>query len=242
MVKFPPQSTHVLPGPPPVEVLLRRSVRAKRFSLRVSRADGRVSLSLPVWAREAEALAFLHDREGWLRGHLARTAPVNRVGIGAAVPVCGVPRPVAAGVGRSARFADGTITVPPGPREGARVKALLAALARERLAEACGRYAAQLGRPYGRLTLRDPRSRWGSCSTRGDLMFSWRLIMAPPAVLNYVAAHEVAHLAEMNHSPRFWAVCDGLFPGWKVQRDWLRAHGPALLAWQFDGLPDTPEL
>ncbi len=239
MAMIPRQSTHVLPGDPPVEVKLRRSTRAKRFSLRVSRADGRVSLSLPVWAPEAEALAFLRERESWLRGHLAQAAVMHTAQIGVALPVCGVLRPVEAGVGRAARLADGIITVPPGAREGPRVKALLTALARERLAAAAGRYAAELGRPHGRLTLRDPRSRWGSCSTHGDLMFSWRLIMAPPAVLNYVAAHEVAHLAEMNHSPRFWAVCARLCPDWKVQRDWLRAHGQDLLAWRFDGLPNA---
>ncbi len=90
----------------------------------------------------------------------------------------------------------------------ARVQAWLKTRARDRLAAASDHYAAQLGRPYTRLTLRDTRSRWGSCSAQGGLMYSWRLIMAPPDVLDYVAAHEVAHLAEMNHSPAFWAVVD----------------------------------
>jgi len=237
LVKKPPVSTHVLPGPPPVEVVLRRNARAKKYSLRVSRSDGRVSLSLPVWAPEAEALAFLHDREPWVRAHLDR-APQARVAvIGAQVPICGAPRPVVAGDGRAARFVEGRIEVPQGPREGPRIKALLTALARDRLAGAVARHADDVGRAPGRLTLRDPRSRWGSCSSRGDLMFSWRLIMAPPEVLDYVAAHEVAHLVEMNHSPAFWATCERLYPGYETPRRWLRERGAEILAWRFDPLP-----
>jgi len=228
------ETTHILPGDPPVEVRIRRSARAKRYSLRVSRSDGRVSLSLPLWAPESEALAFLHDREDWLRGHLARAPEPQRVKIGAMVPVCGVPRPVVAAPGRTARFAEGRIEVPGGPREGPRVKALLTALARERLMRAVAVHAEALGRPVGRVTLRDTRSRWGSCSSKGDLMFSWRLIMAPPPVLDYVAAHEVAHLVEMNHSNRYWAVCERLCPDYRTHRAWLKTNGSALLAWRFE--------
>ncbi len=238
MATRPPVSTpgtrHVLPGDPPVEVTLRRNARAKRFSLRVSRADGRVSLSLPTWAPEAEALAFLHAREDWLRSHLA-TAPARvEAGIGVDLPVCGVPRAVVAGTGRSARFEEGELRVPPGPREGPRLKALLTAMARDRLSATVARYAEAVGRDYGQITLRDPRSRWGSCSSRGDLMFSWRLIMAPPDVLDYVVAHEVAHLVEMNHSARFWALCRKLCPKTDTHRAWMKTNGPALLAWRFE--------
>jgi predicted metal-dependent hydrolase len=90
----PGTSTHILPGDPPIEVVLRRSSRATRFSLRVSRSDGRVSMSLPLWAPEDEALAFLRDRADWVRGHLDQ-APEPRIArIGEAIPVCGVPRPI----------------------------------------------------------------------------------------------------------------------------------------------------
>lgn len=228
---------HVLPGDPPVEVILRRNARAKRFSLRVSRSDGRVSLSLPTWAPEAEALAFLRDREDWVRGHLDHAADVQRAQIGVALPVHGVPRLVVAGPGRAARFIDSTLQVPPGPRVGPRLKALLSSMARDRLAAAVARHSGTLGRQAGRLSLRDPRSRWGSCSSKGDLMFSWRLIMAPPDVLDYVAAHEVAHLVEMNHSERFWRVCRGLCPETDRHRVWMRENGARLLAWKFDAEP-----
>ena len=110
----------------------------------------------------------------------------------------------------------------------ARVQAFLKAEARNDLAAASDRHAKALGRPFRKLTLRDTKSRWGSCSTQGDLMYSWRLVMAPPEVLDYVAAHEVAHLAEMNHSPAFWAVVERLFPNHAACRRWLRAHGQTL--------------
>lgn len=237
---------HVLPGPPPIKVLLRRSPRARRFSLRVSRSDGRVTLSLPEWAPEAEALAFLQEREDWMRRHLSDVKPARIARIGAELPVLGVPRPVVAGAGRSARLDGGAVHVPTGARQGPRIKALLTDLARAELSDAVLRHSTRLGRKAGALSLRDTRSRWGSCSSKGDLMFSWRLIMAPPVVLDYVAAHEVAHLAEMNHSDRFWSVCEALCPDYRVHRAWLKAEGAALLAWSFDGespdaTPDEPD-
>ena len=124
---------------------------------------------------------------------------------------------------------EGTLDLPGGPdRLGPRLGAFLRATARDRLAAACDRHAGTLGRPYRRLTLRDTRSRWGSCTAGGDLMFSWRLVMAPPEVLDYVAAHEVAHLARMDHSPAFWAVVAGLCPAHEGPRAWLRERGGEL--------------
>src|SRR5438552_1177045 len=84
------------------------------------------------------------------------------------------------------------------------------------------RITVRIDRRVTRITVRDTRSRWGSCSASGALAFSWRLILAPEAVLDYVVAHEVAHLAEMNHGPRFWRVVETLAPGSTRQRGWLR--------------------
>ncbi|MEM1272910.1 MAG: SprT family zinc-dependent metalloprotease [Pseudomonadota bacterium] len=226
---------HVLPGDPPIEVLLRRSTRARRFSLRVSRADGRVSLSLPVWAAEDEALDFLRTRETWLRGHVSAAPKQKRPVLGGMFPIFGTDRPILPGPGRAARFDGKVIRVPNGPQLGPRLRVLLRALARERLARAVASHAESLGRGYGRITLRDPRSRWGSCTSNGNLMFSWRLVMAPPEILDYVAAHEVAHLVEMNHSDRFWKLCHQLCPATPEHRIWLRQEGPQLQSWSFDG-------
>lgn len=224
----------VLPGSPPVDVELRRSARARRFSLRVSQLDGRVTLSLPLAAREGEAMKFLSAQEGWLRAALARMPGIAVVGIGSRLPIEGRLLTLASGTGRSPRVDDDSLVLPGDPgRAGVRAAAYLKVLARDRLVAACDLHAGRLERQFRSLSLRDTRSRWGSCTSDGGLMFSWRLIMAPPAVLNYVAAHEVAHLAQMNHSPAFWAVVAGLCPGFGAHRAWLRGQGQTLHGYRF---------
>ena len=224
----------VLPGLPPVEITLRRSARSRRFSLRVSQLDGRVTLSLPLRAREAEAMAFARTQEGWLRAALAKRVVVPTVGIGSLVPVEGRLLRLEAGSGRSLRIEGDSLLVPgDAAQAGVRVQAFLKVLARDRLVAASDHYAGLLGRKVGRVTLRDTRSRWGSCSADGALMYSWRLIMAPPEVLTYVAAHEVAHLVQMNHSDAFWSVVSGIYPGWQDQRRWLHGQGAALHSYVF---------
>ncbi|MDO6587740.1 SprT family zinc-dependent metalloprotease [Salipiger sp. 1_MG-2023] len=224
-----------LPGNPPIAVTLRRSAQARRLSLRLSQIDGKVTLTMPRRLPEQEALGFLRDKEGWLRGHLEARGEDVRITPGALVPIEGVLRQVVPGAGRSVVLSDTRVEVPGAPdRVAARLQGWLRTLARERLAEASDRHAAALGRPYARLTLRDTRSRWGSCTHDGGLMYSWRLIMAPPEVLDYVAAHEVAHLAEMNHSAAFWAVVEQLYGDWRAARAWLRDDGGALHRYRFD--------
>ena len=138
------------------------------------------------------------------------------------------------GQGRAVHLTDEALLVPGDPAQlGRRVAAFLKTRARDRLAAASDHYAARLGRPYASLALRDTRSRWGSCTHDGRLMFSWRLAMAPPEVLDYVAAHEVAHLEHMDHSPDFWAATARLLPDYARHRGWLRTHGHELLAWRF---------
>jgi len=220
---------HVLAGDPPVEITLRRSARARRFSLKVSRLDGKVTLSMPARAPEAEALRFAADKAGWLRGVLANAVPRAEIALGTKIPFEGVEVTLTAAPVRSPRIDGAALLVPAAPdRLQARVLAFLKLAARQRLQAACERHAAALGRPFARITLRDTRSRWGSCTAEGALMFSWRLILAPPEVLDYVAAHEVAHLAEMNHSPAFWAVVGRLMPGYEPHRAWLKRHGAGL--------------
>jgi predicted metal-dependent hydrolase len=229
-------SMPVLPGSPPVEVHLKRSARARRFSLRVSRLDGKVTLSMPLRAREGEALAFLRGHEGWLRETLDAMpeSAVRPVGIGSVIPVEGRALKLVPGTGRGIRVEGDLLLVPGNPdTAGARVAAWAKVLARDRLAAASTRYAGLVGRSYSGLALRDTRSRWGSCSPDGRLMYSWRLILAPPSVLDYVAAHEVAHLVELNHSAAYWAVVGRIYPGWQAQRAWLHAEGQSLHRLRF---------
>lgn len=229
-----------IPGPPggpeTIAITLRRSARARRVSLRVSGLDGQVTLTVPSRVALRAAETYARDQAGWIAAALARLAPPVTVGPGVVIPLEGQGRPVQAVAGRGAvRLRDdGTIAVPGPPAQLApRLRAWLQQLARDRLAAAADRHAALLGRPYRRLVLRDTRSRWGSCSSAGVLMFSWRLVMAPPFVLDYVAAHEVAHLAEMNHSPRFWAVVAQLLPEYRPAQEWLRQNGRGLHVFRF---------
>ena len=226
----------VLPGSPPVEVHLKRSARARRFSLRVSRLDGKVTLSMPLRAPEGEALAFLRGHEGWLRQTLQAMpdSALRPVGLGTMIPVGGRDLLLSPGFGRGIRAEDDRLLVPGDPATaGLRVAAWLKVLARDRLARASTHYAGLVGRSYSSLALRDTRSRWGSCSPDGLLMYSWRLIMAPPQVLDYVVAHEVAHLVELNHSRAYWAVVSRICPGWQAQRAWLRTQGQTLHRLRF---------
>ena len=229
----------LLTGSPAISITLKRSARAKRFSLRVHQATGLVSLSMPARAREAEAFAFARAQEGWIRAALARMPAVVGVGLGAEIPLEGRLVQITSGAGRSVRLEEGALVVPGDPeRAAARVAAYLKVRARDRLVQASDHYADQIGRRVAQVSLRDTRSRWGSCASDGALMYSWRLIMAPPRVLDYVAAHEVAHMVEMNHSPRFWAVVERLFPNWQPERAWLKREGGALQSIRFDAAGD----
>lgn len=226
-----------LPGSPPIEITLRRTARARRFSLRVAQGDGRVTLSLPLRAREDEAMDFARAHEGWIRRALSRLPQIAPVALGGQVMFEGRMLTIQSGTGRALRIEEGLLIVPgDAGRVPARIAAFLKVRARDRLAQASDQYAAQVGCKVATISLRDTRSRWGSCSAQGALMYNWRLIMAPPAVLDYVAAHEVAHLVEMNHSRAFWDVVARLYPTWQVQRDWLKRHGGALQAVRFDTL------
>jgi len=225
----------VLTGDPEIEITLRRSARARRLSLRVSRLDGRVTMSLPKWTGKGEALAFAREKEVWIRRNLSVQVDVVVPEIGGKVLFQGQYVPVVASrKGRTALFEDGRILVPGEPdRALVKISAFFKLMARQHLAQASDRYAKMLGKPVSRLTLRDTRSRWGSCTSDGNLMYSWRLIMAPSEVLNYVAAHEVSHLVEMNHSPAYWAVVSSIYPDYNRPRKWLRDHGQKLHAYRF---------
>ena len=211
----------ILEGEPPVEVLLRRSSRAKRLSLRVSQLDGRVTLTVPRFASEREALGFAREKAAWLRGHVSRFEADITPAYGVELPYEGRMIRLAAGSGRKVLLESDVLHVPGAPeRLGARVAAFLKENARVRLTGASDHYAAKLGREFTRISER-------------ALMYSWRLIMAPPEVLDYVAAHEVAHLQEMNHSPAFWALVEQLYGSHTAPRRWLREHGTGLHKFRF---------
>lgn len=226
---------HILPTTPPVAVALRRSARARRISLRVSRLDGKITLTVPNGVSDREALGFAQDQQDWLLRQLQAQPAQVVVAPGACIPVAGRDRLIVAGAGRSVVLGQDELAVPGEAAQcGARVQGFLKELARHRLREAVDHYAALLNKTPTRMTLRDTRSRWGSCASHGGLMFSWRLIMAAPDVLDYVAAHEVAHLKEMNHSDAFWAVVARLYGDYSAPRNWLRTNGQDLHRYRFE--------
>ncbi|MEM1078808.1 MAG: SprT family zinc-dependent metalloprotease [Pseudomonadota bacterium] len=223
-----------LPGDPPIRVTLRRSGRAKRYGLRVSRLDGRVTLTVPSRGSERAALAFLREKELWVRDQVAQLVTAQSVEIGDRIPLEGRPARLVRTEARRGGLVGDFIEVPERvAAPGAYVAGLLKAEARERLTEASLDYAAQVGRQVSGITLKDTRSRWGSCSSAGRLMYSWRLIMAPPEVLDYVAAHEVSHLVEMNHSAAYWQVVAEICPDYARHRAWLRQEGAGLHRYRF---------
>ncbi|MDD9979180.1 MAG: SprT family zinc-dependent metalloprotease [Boseongicola sp.] len=215
------------------EVILRRSPRARRMTLRVSTLDGRVTLTVPRRVALPDAQAFVSERSDWIAAAKAKVAPIRQVGIGSVIPIEGVDVEIIARKSGKPALKGGALLAPYRGTAPS-VQAFLKAIARERIVDQADACAAQIGTMYRRLSLRDTRSRWGSCSADGNLMLSWRLIMAPPDVLQYVVAHEVAHLREMNHSASFWSVVETLFPDHSAQRKWLRQHGPALHSYRFD--------
>lgn len=207
---------------------IRASPRARRLSLRIDAALGGVELVVPRRAAPEDALDFLFRQRGWIAARLAALPARVPFAEGAIVPVFGVPHRIRREFDPAmppVAIRDGEIRVRGDPAHLARrVRDHLIAVARRDFAARAQRHAARLGRRVARVGVRDPKSRWGSCSAAGSLSFSWRLVFAPDAVVDYVVAHEVAHLAEMNHGPRFWRVVAGLVPDSKAPRAWLRRH------------------
>lgn len=221
---------------PRTEVVVRRSARARRITLSVPRNGDAPRVTAPPHVGAADIRMFLLRQADWLRAALARAPDIVTIRDGAVVPVAGAPVAIrwTKGVRRPPRIENGQIIVEGAGDPAPRIAAWLKERARASLAPIVGDAAEALGARFGRITLRDQKGRWGSCSAQGNLNFSWRLAMAPPAVLDYVAVHEAAHLLEMNHGPRFWAHVERLRPDWREQRAWLRTEGAALHRYRFD--------
>lgn len=229
-----PERLSVTIGGRVLDVAVRRSPRARRLTLRLD-VDGPV-VTLPPRSSLAAGQDFLNRHAGWLAARLERLPPAIPFADGARFPLRGMACRVShkGGRGLVALDAGGEEPLLLVPGEAAHLPRRLAdwlkGEARRDLAAAVARHAAALGRQPCLLRIGDARSRWGSCSSTGVLTFSWRLILAPPAVLDYLAAHEVAHLVEMNHGPRFWKLVAVLDPNFDAARRWLKRHGAALHA------------
>lgn len=225
-----PETVSLSTGAEACQVRWRRSTRARRVSLRIDARAGEVVVTLPPRAGRRAGMALLAAHAAWVMGRLAALAPHVPLEPGAEVPLGGVPHviralPEDAG---EVRLAPGAILVP-GETVAPRVAAFLKAEAQRRIRVLAAGHAALLGVAPRGIRMKDTRSRWGSCAPDGTLAFSWRLVMAPDWVLDYVVAHEVAHLKELNHGARFWAHVARLTPHREAAVEWLKANGPALL-------------
>ncbi len=214
-------------------ISVRIQPRARRISVRMDVRAGEPVLTLPPRVSLARALPFLERHRDWLRRHCAHAPPNVALVDGATLPLRGDPHLIRTiGGPRHVTADDGVIAIG-GPPEFAakRLMNWLRAEAKNDLAIQANWHAESFGHQIDRISIRDTTSRWGSCSSSGTLSFCWRLILAPPEVLDYVAAHEAAHLVEMNHTDRFWTLVERRIPDWRRRREWLREHGPGLHAY-----------
>ena len=219
-----------------IPVVIRRNARARRLILRVDEVLGLPVLTLPSRTSINQGEQFLQRNMEWLKERLEQLAPPAPFADGSVFPLRGTPCRIRSRRGRGIvtleRRESGFLLGVPGEPEflARRVTDWLRREARRDLERAVARHAKALGRTPKRLRISDPKSRWGSCSAEGVLTFSWRLVLAPPRVLDYLAAHEVAHLKEMHHGPKFWALVEKLDPDYEGARAWLNKGGVALSA------------
>ena len=225
--------------PEALGVAARLSVnpRARRLSIRIDGRAGEVVLVAPSERRLADVVAFARTKASWMRERLEARPDGTPLQPGAVVPVFGRPtRLVAVGGAGAARLieqADGPAILSGGEDEAfaRRIENLLKRLARQVLVERTDHHLRALGQRPVRVSIADTKSRWGSCSPHNrSIRYSWRVIMAPPAVADYLAAHEVAHLVHADHSPAYWSVVERLVGDHRPYRKWLRDNGPALHA------------
>jgi predicted metal-dependent hydrolase len=221
-----------------VRVNIRKAQRARRYTLRLLASSDEAVLTLPESGRWAEALAFLERHRGWLSDRLERRPERVPFTHGSIIPLRGLPhlichRPDLRGTVWISAIGDIPQLCVAGASEhvSRRVCDFLKREARRDLEPAVGFHATRLGVKSTAIRLKDTKSRWGSCTSNGIISFSWRIVMAPPFVLDYLVAHEVSHLREMNHSIHFWRTVKETCPDMALGRAWLKANGSTLHAY-----------
>ncbi|NQV43536.1 MAG: M48 family metallopeptidase [Rhodospirillales bacterium] len=217
-----------------IPVRFRVNKRARGLILRVEThagGGGEAVVTLPPGVDRDTALEFAEERAFWIMERLIKAPPSVCFDDGAVIPFLGADHMIRHQPGqRTPVIRDGGVLLVGGQPEHLprRLKEWLKKEARRKIELQVIELTAKIEKRHSRISIRDTRSRWGSCSSSGALNFSWRLVMAPEWVLDYVVAHEVAHLAEHNHSPDFWAVVAHLNDDAIPARDWLAKYGEAL--------------
>jgi hypothetical protein len=210
-----------------ITVNIKKSDRAKRLILRVKL--GRVELVIPKRVSIKQAQSFLLKHEVWVKESLAKTGPlhidINKIPIFGdlyTIELSNNPKQ------KVTLVSDILIAPNLGPDTQHKIKYFLKYLLKQKLTELTEVACNKLKVKCNKISLKDTSSKWGSCSSKGNLSFSWRLAFAPPYILEYIVAHEVSHLKEMNHSPNFWKLVEYLDPNFKIARLWLRKNGTQL--------------
>lgn len=214
-----------------VPVTLRRNRQARRIILRVDPKTDGIRLTVPWHASETEAISFMHANEAWVRRHLDKLPPRVEFADGATIQIRGVDYVIrhCPEAKRGVWIDEDAICVSGDEAHLARrLGDWLRKEAKSQLAERALLKAEQLGVKVGKVTVRDTTSRWGSCAHDGSLNFSWRMIMTPEFVFDFIVSHEVAHIVERNHGPRFHELVQQLTPHEKQAEAWLNAFGARL--------------
>jgi predicted metal-dependent hydrolase len=224
-------------------VRVRRHQQARRYTLRIHAANREVVLTMPSRGSVRQAREFAQKHGAWIAARLRRLPDGTPFVHGAVLPLRGLEHRIdhrrgARGTVWTEIQADGRLLCVAGqaPHLPRRVQDYLKREAKRDLESASRQAAQALGVEVRRVSVRDQSSRWGSCSSSGVLSYSWRLILAPSFVLDYLAAHEVAHLIEMNHSRRFWRLVGRICPDMGRAKAWLDAHGADLHRYGLDSL------
>ncbi|GAA5096763.1 SprT family zinc-dependent metalloprotease [Bartonella acomydis] len=227
-----------------IPLRVRENKCARRLTLRIDASGQEICITTPPAISSYSVQDFIEKHRSWIEARLSRihiSHENSYLKEGTTIPILGIAHTIKHEKGRGiTEIVTGDMGQEPQiivygqleylPRRIADVLKKQAALI---ITPLVGYYAHKVERKVKSICYKDTKSRWGSCSIRGNLSFSWRLIMAPKEVVEYVVAHEVAHLIEMNHGPKFWALCEKLYPNSKTYRAWLKENGRMLQAIDF---------
>ena len=215
---------------------------ARQLTLRIDAGGRSLRVTIPPGLAHGEVNRFLKRQQDWLEERLAKLPKRPLVRPGIRIPLRGVPHaivhlPERRGTVTVGRKVDGTPALfVHGEREHLprRLADFLKKQAKKDIEALVLKHTTAINKRAKSVRFRDTSSRWGSCTSDGKLSFSWRIMMAPKPVINYLVAHEVAHLRQMNHGPKFWKLCEELCPDTERCKDWLKRNGNALQAIQFE--------
>ncbi|WP_320196914.1 M48 family metallopeptidase [Agrobacterium rosae] len=241
-VKAAPSQRMVEVGGRSLPITIKENQRATRITLRIEPGGKALKMTIPYGLHHREVDDFLDRYNGWLKSRLAKFSDDAGIVDGGKIDIRGVAHRIEhtgtlRGVTHVVTNADGeaVLRVSGLPESlGKRIATFLKKEARADLERLVAVHAKTVGKSVRSISMKDTRSRWGSCSHEGNLSFSWRIVMAPESVIDYLAAHEVAHLREMNHGPKFWALCERLCPHTETSKAWLKRNGSQLHAIDFD--------